>query len=117
MDENKNPKIPTFYTYALIIILVMVFNIARPMVGERKIEEIDYGRFIAMLDEGKVKEVEIQPNKILITQNPDNKKEDTENENSKNENKENINPFKNKNTDNEINEKKYITGKMIMIQI
>ncbi|GAA0237734.1 ATP-dependent zinc metalloprotease FtsH [Metaclostridioides mangenotii] len=112
MDENKNPKIPTFYTYALIIILVMVFNIARPMVGERKIEEIDYGRFIAMLDEGKVKEVEIQPNKILITQNSDNKKEDTKNENSKNENKENINPFKDKNTDNELNEKKYITGKM-----
>lgn len=67
MNENKNPKIPIFYYYAVTLIVVMLFNIIiSPLLNERKTVEIDYGTFIQRVEKGEVEEVQIQNNKIVI---------------------------------------------------
>ena len=53
MNENKNPKIPIFYYYAVTLIVVMLFNIIiSPLLNERKTVEIDYGTFIQRVEKG-----------------------------------------------------------------
>ncbi|MCR5544636.1 MAG: ATP-dependent zinc metalloprotease FtsH [Eubacterium sp.] len=75
-DNNKRPSGFTgtigviIITVILSIIFIMAFNNYRSS-GE---EEISYDKFIKMLDEGKVKDVEIYGEKIKFTPNESDKK-------------------------------------------
>lgn len=75
-DNNKRPSGFTgtigviIITVILSIIFIMAFNNYRSS-GE---EEISYDKFIQMLDEGKVKDVEIYGEKIKFTPNESDKK-------------------------------------------
>lgn len=70
MKEVKTPKKPLIYYYMIVIIALLVFNFfAIPLITERKIQDVDYGTFITMTNEGKVDKAEIQQqeNTILFT--------------------------------------------------
>lgn len=70
MKEVKTPKKPLIYYYMIVIIALLVFNfLAMPLLTERKIQDVDYGTFITMTNEGKIDKAEIQQqeNTILFT--------------------------------------------------
>ncbi|HBF4497386.1 TPA: ATP-dependent zinc metalloprotease FtsH [Clostridioides difficile] len=74
MDEHKPQKRSALYYYTVIIIVVMFLNaLIFPSLMDKKMVEIDYGRFLTMLDTGKVKSVEIENNRIAI--NPSSSKD------------------------------------------
>lgn len=72
---NINPKKGQHsYYYTVIIIVVMFLNaLIFPSLMDKKMVEIDYGKFLTMLDTGKVKSVEIENNRIAI--NPSSSKD------------------------------------------
>lgn len=72
---NINPKKRSaLYYYTVIIIVVMFLNaLIFPSLMDKKMVEIDYGKFLTMLDTGKVKSVEIENNRIAI--NPSSSKD------------------------------------------
>ena len=74
MDEHKPQKRSALYFYTDIIIVVMFLNaLIFPSLMDKKMVEIDYGKFLTMLDTGKVKSVEIENNRIAI--NPSSSKD------------------------------------------
>ncbi|EGT3954842.1 ATP-dependent zinc metalloprotease FtsH [Clostridioides difficile] len=74
MDEHKPQKRSALYYYTIIIIVVMFLNaLIFPSLMDKKMVEIDYGKFLTMLDTGKVKSVEIENNRIAI--NPSSSKD------------------------------------------
>lgn len=74
MDEHKPQKRSALYYYTVIIIVVMFLNaLIFPSLMDKKMVEIDYGKFLIMLDTGKVKSVEIENNRIAI--NPSSSKD------------------------------------------
>ena len=74
MDEHKPQKRSALYYYTVIIIVVMFLNaLIFPSLMDKKMVEIDYGKFLTMLDTGKVKSVEIENNRIAI--NPSSSKD------------------------------------------
>ena len=74
MDEHKPQKRSALYYYTDIIIVVMFLNaLIFPSLMDKKMVEIDYGKFLTMLDTGKVKSVEIENNRIAI--NPSSSKD------------------------------------------
>ena len=74
MDEHKPQNRSALYYYTVIIIVVMFLNaLIFPSLMDKKMVEIDYGKFLTMLDTGKVKSVEIENNRIAI--NPSSSKD------------------------------------------
>ena len=72
MDEHKPQKRSALYYYTVIIIMFLNALIF-PSLMDKKMVEIDYGKFLTMLDTGKVKSVEIENNRIAI--NPSSSKD------------------------------------------
>jgi len=68
MNEIKKPQKPLMFYYAVVMLVIMVFNLfAVPAIAERQIIEKDYGSFMTLTEERKIDKVEIQDNKILFT--------------------------------------------------
>ena len=70
MNEVKTPKKPLMYYYGVMMLALLLFNfLAVPWMAERRIQEVDYGTFIAMTENGQVDRAEIdeQQNQILFT--------------------------------------------------
>ena len=70
MQEVKKPRKPLIYYYAIVILILLLFNfLAMPWIAERQIREVDYGTFISMTEEKQIGQVEIQAqeNQILFT--------------------------------------------------
>lgn len=60
MDENKNPRKPLIYYYIGSLILIMLFNsFVYPMLVRSRVTEVEYSTFLAMVNNGTVREVEI----------------------------------------------------------
>ena len=76
MDDNKKPKKPLIYYYITTLLIVMLLNaFFFPSMRSLHTEEVDYGKFITMLDKKEVKDVEVQSNEIVFTSsNPPNSK-------------------------------------------
>ncbi len=76
MDDNKKPKKPLIYYYITTLLIVMLLNaFFFPSMRSLHTEEVDYGKFITMLDKKEVKDVEVQSNEIVFTSsNPQNSK-------------------------------------------
>ena len=61
MQDIENPKKPLIYYYIVGLMIVLFLNaFVFPLMLRQQIEEVDYGTFLTMLDEGSIKEVEIQ---------------------------------------------------------
>ena len=68
MDEFKTPKRPLMTYYMIAIVALLLLNIfVFPLVNSRRITEVDYGTFMKMTEEKKIKEVELQSNQILFS--------------------------------------------------
>ncbi|WP_250277305.1 ATP-dependent zinc metalloprotease FtsH [[Clostridium] colinum] len=77
-SNNKKPNKNTPITILTIaIILTFVFNIATVSMLTKGSREISYSEFLNMLEEGKVKKVELQSGKILIFPKDEENKSDT----------------------------------------
>lgn len=67
MDEKKPDRKSTLYYYGIIILVVILLNLfVFPRFLEEKVEEVDYGTFLRMVDAGEIAEVEIQEDYILF---------------------------------------------------
>jgi len=68
MKEQNNPRKPIIYFYIVTLVIVMLLNAyIFPAVVKQQVTQVDYGTFLARIDEGKVKSVEIQDNQIAFT--------------------------------------------------
>ena len=68
MDDNKKPKKPLIYYYITTLLIVMLLNaFLFPSMKSMYTEEVDYGKFISMLENKEIKSVEVQSNEILFT--------------------------------------------------
>jgi len=68
MKEEKNPKKPIMYYYIITLIIVMILNAyIFPSLLQQEVTQTDYGTFLTQIENGKVKTVEIQDNKIAYT--------------------------------------------------
>ena len=73
MKEVKPPKKPLMYYYSIALMVLLLFNfIAVPWMVERQVKEVDYGTFMTMTEEKNIKEVEIETNQIVFTDNDGN---------------------------------------------
>ncbi|WP_066367543.1 ATP-dependent zinc metalloprotease FtsH [Neobacillus fumarioli] len=67
MKEIKPPKKPVIYYYIVILIVVMLLNtFLFPAIVRHSIKEVDYGTFLTMVDQGKVKQVQIEDDYITF---------------------------------------------------
>lgn len=75
MKEVKKPKkfMISYYVIALIALLFLNF-VLFPRLTSPKVTEVDYGEFLKMVEEGEVKEVQIESNQIIFgdKQQPEN---------------------------------------------
>ena len=73
MKEVKPPKKPLMYYYSIALMVLLLFNfIAVPWMAERQVKEVDYGTFMTMTEKKNIKEVEIETNQIIFTDNDGN---------------------------------------------
>lgn len=74
MQEVKKPKKPLLFYYAIVLLVLLLFNfLAMPWLAQRQVQEVDYGAFIEMAANKELGQVEVQEqdNQIIFT-NKDN---------------------------------------------
>ena len=68
MQEVKRPKKPLIYFYVAMILAIFVFNcLVVPYLAGKAIEDVDYGTFMTMTENGEIGKVQIQQNQIVFT--------------------------------------------------
>ena len=68
MQEVKRPKKPLIYFYLATILAILVFNcLVAPYLARKAIEDVDYGTFMTMTENGEIGKVQIQQNQIVFT--------------------------------------------------
>ena len=68
MQEVKRPKKPLIYFYVAMILAILVFNcLVAPYLARKAIEDVDYGTFMTMTENGEIGKVQIQQNQIVFT--------------------------------------------------
>lgn len=68
MNMIRKPRKPLLYFYAVVIAVLLVFNMfIMPYMDEMKINDVDYGTFISMTEAKNVGSVKIEDNQILFT--------------------------------------------------
>lgn len=66
MLENK-PRNPLIYYYLIALAILMLLNIlVVPRLADRLITEVDYGTFLNLIDDGRIKQVEVDQTKQEI---------------------------------------------------
>ena len=72
-ERSKAPEKPLMYYYSIALLVLLLFNfIAVPWLAERQVKEVDYGTFMTMTESKNIKEVEIESNQIVFTDNDGN---------------------------------------------
>lgn len=67
MEESRKPKKPiVFYYIVTLVVLVLLNAFVFPSILRRQVTEVDYGTFMRLVEEGKVKTVELQDNQIVF---------------------------------------------------
>ena len=68
MDNVKKPKKPLIFYYAVVLIVIVLFNaLLMPRIARASIRDVDYGTFMTMTDNHDIGRVEVQKNQILFT--------------------------------------------------
>lgn len=74
--KEKNPIKPIIYFYAAVAVIVLLLNaFVFPSLSRQQITQVDYGTFLELLENDKVKTVEIQDRQIVFTAIDDSEKE------------------------------------------
>jgi cell division protease FtsH len=76
MKEKKTPKRPFIYYYSIVMVVIILLNsIIFPYISQlqSKVEQVDYGTFLTMIESGKVTTVEVEEKQIafLLEENED----------------------------------------------
>ncbi|PFN74834.1 cell division protein FtsH [Bacillus sp. AFS076308] len=67
MKQVKPPKKPLIFYYGITIVIILLLNsFIFPLITNHSVKEVDYGTFLTMVDQGKVKQVEIEDNTITF---------------------------------------------------
>ncbi len=65
MKKNQKPRKPMIYYYGMMLMVILLLNtVIMPTFFSPKVQEISYGSFLQMLDDGQVTKVEITEKKI-----------------------------------------------------
>ncbi len=68
MHEKKNSPKPLIVYYIIALVVVMLLNtLLFPQISRYSVKEVTYSEFLTMLDEGKIKEVEVGDQQIAFT--------------------------------------------------
>ena len=68
MHEKKNPNRPLIVYYIIALVVVMLLNaLLFPQIERYSVKQVDYSEFLSMLEDGKVKSVEIDDTQIAFT--------------------------------------------------
>ena len=68
MNEVKKPKKSIISYYLIVLLVMMLFNwLVMPWILQRQIQQVDYGTFMTMTEEGNIGQVDIQSNQIVFT--------------------------------------------------
>ena len=68
MKEVKSPKKPLIYYYSIVLLIIVLFNLfITPMISQSQVVEVDYGRFMDMIEEEDIGVVQVEDTQILFT--------------------------------------------------
>ena len=68
MKEVKTPKKQLVYYWLAVAAVILVLNLViLPRMEAARVQTVDYGTFMTMTEEGKISEVQIEPNAIYFT--------------------------------------------------
>ena len=68
MKEVKSPKKPLIYYYCIALLILLLFNLlVAPLLSRNQVTEVDYGRFMDMIDEGDIGVVQVEDTQIIFT--------------------------------------------------
>ncbi len=64
----QKPKKPIIFYYVIALIVILLLNLLLfPRLLEPKVTEVDYGKFLQMVDNNEISEVQIQSNEIIFS--------------------------------------------------
>lgn len=65
--EIRNPKKPLIYYAIIAVCIVMLLNtFVFPFLLRQQVTQVDYGTFLRLIDENRVKRVEVQDRQIVF---------------------------------------------------
>ena len=68
MKQVQTPKKPIIFYYVVALIVILLLNLLLfPRLLEPKVTEVDYGKFLQMVDNNEISEVQIQSNEIIFS--------------------------------------------------
>ena len=68
MKQVQEPKKPIIFYYVIALIVILLLNLLLfPRLLEPKVTEVDYGKFLQMVDNNEISEVQIQSNEIIFS--------------------------------------------------
>jgi len=68
MHEKKDTRKPLILYYIIALIVVMLLNaLLFPQIERISVKQVEYSEFLSMLEEGKIKEVQIEDTQIAFT--------------------------------------------------
>ena len=68
MKEIKSPKKPLIYYYAIVLLIIFLFNLLiAPLLSQRQVTEVDYGTFMDMIEQCNIGIVQVEDTQILFT--------------------------------------------------
>lgn len=76
MNSDNNKKRPLIYYYAMAMLIILVINtVIVPTFFSPKVNDVSYGSFLTMVDDGKFSKVEITEKRIAALGKGENEKE------------------------------------------
>ena len=68
MKEVKSPRKPLLYYYIIVLMVILFFNmVVSPLLTSVKVQEVDYGTFMKMIEEKNIGSVEVNDSEIVFT--------------------------------------------------
>ncbi len=68
MKEVKSPRKPLFFYYGIALLVIVVINmVVSPLLMHARVQEVDYGTFMKMTEDGNIGSVEIDNSEIIFT--------------------------------------------------
>ncbi len=68
MKEVKSPRKPLIYYYTIVLLAILIFNmVVSPLLMSARVQEVDYGTFMKMIEEKNIGSVEVDDTEIVFT--------------------------------------------------
>lgn len=76
-EQKKTPKKPLIFYYIIAMLVLLLLNaLLFPTLLGGQVKQVDYGTFLTMIEEDRIKEVEVQENEIVFVTTRDDGKEE-----------------------------------------